>query len=184
LRVIGGRLKRKKLFSVPGKIVRPTADRLRESIFNIISSHVPGAVVLDLFSGTGALGIESLSRGARRVVFVENSKDAIFTIRRNIASCGFEMQAQIVKWDIEKNLDFIKAIPLNFDLVFMDPPYNKNIIPGVLMKLNRCGCLTKEARVVVEHSASEPISKKISEFIIQDQRKYGKTLVTFLSYML
>jgi len=100
LRIIGGNLKGKKLFSPPGKRVRPTADRLRESIFNILADKVSEAVVLDLFSGTGAFGIESLSRGAKHAVFVEKSGDALVVIKRNIQASALGEQTQVIKWDI------------------------------------------------------------------------------------
>ena len=184
MRIIGGNLKGKKLFSVPAQRVRPTADRLRESIFNILSLQVQGAIVLDLFSGTGALGIEALSRGAQRAVFIEKSKEALTVIRRNIQACALENQAQIIKWNIEKNLDCIKAIRPAFDLVLMDPPYNKKIINNALLNLHLSLSLQSKASVVVEHSLLEVISEDITEFIISDQRKYGKTLVTFLTYVI
>jgi len=184
LRIIGGNLKGKKLFSIPTQKVRPTADRLRESIFNILSFEIRGAIVLDLFSGTGALGIEALSRGAGRVVFVEKSKAALAVIKRNIQACALENRTQIIKWDIEENLNCIKTIRPAFDLIMMDPPYNKDIINPALLNLHHSRSLQNKARVVVEHNLLEAISEDITGFIISDQRKYGKTLVTFLTYML
>ena len=184
MRIIGGSLKRKKLFSIPGKKVRPTADGLRESIFNILSVKVPEAIVLDLFSGTGAFGIESLSRGARQAVFVEKSRDALYVIRRNIRACALEKQAQVIKWDIPKNLNCLQRIPLRYDLVFMDPPYNRDMIQKGLRNLYHSDCLNQGGCIVVEHSASEPIPENTMEFAIFDQRKYGKTLVTFLTNVL
>ena len=184
MRIIGGGLKGKKLISIPGKKVRPTADRLRESIFNIISYKVPEAVVLDLFSGTGAFGIESLSRGARQAVFVEKSRGALYVIKRNIQASVLEKQAQVIKWDIAKNLNCLRRIPLRYDLVFMDPPYNRDMIQKGLRNLYHSDCLNQGGYIVVEHSASEPIPENTMEFAIFDQRKYGKTLVTFLTNVL
>jgi len=184
LRIIGGSLKGKKLFSTPGKKVRPTADRLRESIFNILSFKVPGASVLDLFSGTGAFGIESLSRGAKRAVFVEKSRDALSVIKRNIQASALENQSQVIKWDIPINLNCLRRIPFRYDLVFMDPPYNRDMIQKGLRNLYHSGCLNHGGCIVVEHSASEPIPENTTEFVIFDQRKYGKTLVTFLTDVL
>lgn len=97
LRIIGGALKGKRLYSVRDMSIRPTADRLRESIFNILSQRVLDAVVLDLFAGTGALGIEALSRGAESVVFIDNRKGALSVLRRNIDSCMLDQKANIVK---------------------------------------------------------------------------------------
>jgi 16S rRNA (guanine966-N2)-methyltransferase len=184
LRIIGGRLKGKKLFSIPGKKVRPTADRLRESIFNILSFKVLEATVLDLFSGTGAFGIESLSRGAQYAVFVEKSGDALVVIKRNIQAIALEERTRVIKWDIAKNLNCLRRIPFRYDLVFMDPPYNRDIVQKGLRNLYRCGCLNRGVCIVVEHSASEPIPENTMEFATSDQRKYGKTLVTFLTDML
>ena len=184
MRIIGGNLKGKKLFSPPGKRVRPTADRLRESIFNILSDKVSEAVVLDLFSGTGAFGIESLSRGAKHAVFVEKSGEALHVIQRNILASSLEKQAQAVKWDIAKNLNCLRRIPFRYDLVFMDPPYNRDIIQKGLRNLYHSNCLEREACIVVEHSALEPVRENAVEFAVFDQRKYGKTLVTFLTNVL
>lgn len=184
MRVIGGSLKGKKLFSIPGKKVRPTADRLRESLFNILSFKVPEAFVLDLFSGTGAFGIESLSRGAQYAVFVEKSDDALYVIKRNIRAAALEGQARVIKWDVLKNLNCLRRIPFKYDLVFMDPPYNREMVQKGLRNLYRCSCLNRGACIVVEHSDSEPIPENEMGFAISDQRRYGKTLVTFLSDVL
>jgi 16S rRNA (guanine966-N2)-methyltransferase len=184
LRIISGRFKGKKLHSVPGLTIRPTADRLRESIFNILSHEVLNAVVLDLFAGTGALGMEALSRGAESAVFVDNNPGTLSVIQRNIISCSFDKQAHIIKWDIRKNLNCLKSAGPAFDLVFMDPPYNLGMIKPALFNLDQTGSLKKGARIVVEHSPPEPIPDRIFRFEIADQRKYGKTLVSFLTYVI
>ena len=172
------------MHSVRGVTIRPTADRLRESIFNILSHRVRNAVVLDLFAGTGALGIEALSRGAESAVFVDNNPGALSVIRRNITSCSFEKQAQIIKWDIRKNLNCLKSASTTFDLVFMDPPYNRGMVKPALLNLEKTGSLATGARLVVEHSPLEPIPDPVFMFEITDKRKYGKTLVSFLTYMI
>lgn len=183
LRIIGGDLKGKKLHSVHGKTIRPSADRLRESIFNILSSRAQGAIVLDLFAGTGALGIEAISRGAKFAVFVDKHQSAISTVYRNIKSCVLLNKTKVIKWDITKNLNCIKAFNPAFTLVFMDPPYNRNIIKPALSNLHRSCSLKKGACIVVEHTDLEPIPNDQSDLTIADQRRYGKTLVTFLNYM-
>lgn len=184
MRIISGRYKGKKLHSVRGLIIRPTADRLRESIFNILSHGVLNAVVLDLFAGTGALGMEALSRGAESAVFVDNNPGALSVIRRNIISCSFDKQAHIIKWDIKKNLNCLKSAGAVFDLVFMDPPYNRGMVKPALFNLEQTGSLKKGARIVVEHSPLESIPDPVFMFEIEDRRKYGKTLVSFLTYMI
>jgi len=128
LRIIAGEFKGKKLTSVRGKTIRPTADRTRESMFNILSHRIPGTIVLDLFAGTGALGIEALSRGAESAVFVDNSRGSLSVIRRNVESCALDDRVNIIKWNIEKNLNCLKAVKPGFDLVFIDPPYHRNLL--------------------------------------------------------
>jgi len=184
LRVISGRFKGKKLHSVRGLTIRPSADRLRESIFNILSHGVLNAVVLDLFAGTGAMGIEALSRGAESAVFVENNQKALSVIRRNITSCCLGKQAHIIKWDAKKNLNCLKSAGAAFDLVFMDPPYNRDMVKPALFNLEQTGSLKKGTRIVVEHSPMEPIPDPVFMFELEDRRKYGKTLVSFLTYMI
>ena len=183
LRIISGRLKGKKLYSVRGSTIRPTADRLRESIFDILSYRVLEAMVLDLFAGTGALGIEALSRGAESAVFVDNNQDALSVIKRNIKSCSFDKNANIIRWDIKKNLNCLKSASTAFDLVFLDPPYNQSMVKPALFNLEHTRSLDKGACIVVEHSPLEPIPKDILMFEIADQRRYGQTLVSFLNYL-
>jgi len=184
LRIISGRLKGKRLHSVQGLTIRPTADRLRESIFNILSFRVHNAVVLDLFAGTGALGIEALSRGAESAVFVDNNPGAVSLIERNITSCSFDKHARIIRWDIKKNLNCLKSAKKAYDLVFLDPPYNQNRVKPTLLNLEHTRSLEKGARIVVEHSPLETIPEDLFMFEIEDQRRYGKTVVSFLTYVL
>jgi 16S rRNA (guanine966-N2)-methyltransferase len=184
VRVIGGILKGRKLATIRGTIIRPTADRLREAIFNILGDRVEDSVVLDLFAGTGALGIESLSRGAQSVCFVDNSKSAIAVLKKNITDCAVEKCATILKWNIVKNLNCIKSINPSFDLVFLDPPYNKQCLEPALKNLYRSEALKKGAFLVIEHSDREPVPEKIGVYTITDERRYGRRLVSFLNYRL
>ncbi len=184
MRVIAGSLKGKKLNSVSGRTIRPTSDRLRESIFNIISYGFQGAVVLDLFAGTGALGIEALSRGAESAVFIDNTKDSLSVIEKNIRSCALENRTKIIKWNIVKNLNCLRQDRPAFNYVFMDPPYNKNTIEQTLFNLHQSSSLEKGAVIIVEHSPFEPIPGEYLEYNITDQRRYGKSLVSFLNYMI
>lgn len=184
LRIIGGALKGRKLISVPGHHTRPTSDRIREAIFNILGSRVHGAMVLDLFAGTGALGIESISRGAERVLFIDTHKRAISVLQRNIDAFSLEKKTTVIQWNILKNLDCIPSIIHTVDLVFMDPPYNKHLIEPSLFNLHRSGCLASGARLIVEHSQLEAMPQSDLPFGLIDQRQYGKTLVSFLDYML
>jgi 16S rRNA (guanine966-N2)-methyltransferase len=182
LRIIGGKFKGRRLFSVKGFRVRPTKDKHRESIFNMISQDIAGVVVLDLFAGTGALGIEALSRGADFAVFVDSYPHALSAISKNIQACHLESRTKIFRWNILKNLNCLK--PYKFDLVLMDPPYNIGAVAHSLLNLQQSECLKNEAVVVVEHALNEPFPNQLISFKQYDQRRYGKTLVSFFNFML
>ncbi|MBC2696250.1 MAG: 16S rRNA (guanine(966)-N(2))-methyltransferase RsmD [Desulfobacteraceae bacterium] len=180
LRIIGGELRGKKLYTIPGTLIRPTADRLRESIFDILSYLVKEAVVLELFAGTGALGIEALSRGANSAVFIDNNKKALSVVERNIQSCAVDSRSQIIRWNIVKNLKCIKSVDSQFNLVFMDPPYNNGLIKPTLINLYNSGSLGNDACIIVEHTPFEPVPAICKPFELVDQRKYGKKLISFI----
>jgi len=184
LRIIAGDLKGRKLRSVYGAKTRPTANRTREAIFNILVAHIPGSRVLDLFAGTGAFGIEALSRKADSAVFIDIDKDSIAVLQANIENLRLGRQTQIIQWDVIKNLNCLHAIPTGFDLVFMDPPYQKNMVEPSLRNLHISQSLVSGTRVIVEHSNREPVLAGRLPFEIADQRKYGKTLVTILDYVI
>ncbi len=184
MRIIGGDLKSKKIRSIKGTKTRPTSDRIRESIFNIISFNVKNTCILDLFAGTGAFAIEALSRGAKFAVFIDISKSAVSAIRENIKSCNLDDRVKVVKWDINKNLNCIEHSNPTFDLVFMDPPYDKDFLKPALLNLHLSCCMEKDCLIIVEHSLRESIPNEPAVFEITDQRKYGKTLVSFLNYVI
>ena len=180
LRIISGTCKKKRLLTVPGMATRPTADRLRETLFNILAFDVRDAVVLDLFAGTGALGLEALSRGAASCTFVENNAEALSVIRKNCASCpALSERAAVTAWDIRRGLAFLKDSDPKFTLVFADPPYGQNLIQPTLSALAESGALAEEALVVVEHDAADAIPPLPKGWVIQDQRTYGRSTLTF-----
>lgn len=184
LRIIAGKLRGKKLSSVHGMATRPTSNRTRESIFNILASTVTDKVVLDLFAGTGAYGLEALSRGALHAVFVDSHRAADGVIHSNITSCRLEEKATFYRWNIQKNLNCLHGCGYPFNLVFIDPPYNRSLVATSLVNLAATDSLAEGATIVVEHSYLEPLSQVAPPFHLQDRRKYGKTLVSFLAYML
>jgi len=180
VRIIAGNFRGTRLHAPSGIDIRPTADRLRESIFNIIGPRIQGKRVLDLFAGTGAMGIEALSRGANHAVFIDNHPQSLNLIRRNIAKVKISERATVIAWDIAKNLQCLRDHAAS-DIIFMDPPYRQGLIQKTLN-----GLQTVEAAVhliVVEHDAKELLDDLPTGFLLEDQRRYGKTLVSFLSGM-
>jgi 16S rRNA (guanine966-N2)-methyltransferase len=183
LRVIAGQLRGKKLATVPGRETRPTADRIRESIFNILGTAVRHAHVLDLFAGTGAFGIEALSRGADFALFIENGREALGVLTRNIQACRLADRTRVLNGDAAGSLNGLAGGDRKFDLVFMDPPYRTGMIAPALRHLADSRCLADKARIVVEHAAGEAVGEA-PPFHLQDHRCYGKTLVSFLTCVL
>jgi len=184
VRIIAGELKGRKLRSVRGTQTRPTANRTREAIFNILALQIRGTVVLDLFAGTGAFGIEALSRGAKFAVFVDIDRNSIDGLQANIRDLSLQNQSKIIRWDPTRNLRCLSSLQMTFNLVFMDPPYSRHMITPTLANLHASRSIAAGARVVVEHSSREPASTDQLPFEIADQRKYGKTLVSILNYVL
>jgi len=201
VQIIGGKFKGRRFQPIKEKTVRPTAARVREAIFNILSFRVQDAVILDLFAGTGALGLEALSRGAAFAVFIENNRQMISQLAKSISRLDIDAQAKLIRWDISKNLNCLRALlscpsrafspggdhdashPVGFNLVFMDPPYNKGLIKKTLAFLNASRTLSNNAVIVIEHDLSESIPKDLLVHRIADQRKYGRTSVSFLEYI-
>ena len=140
--------------------------------------------MLDLFAGTGAMGVEALSRGAERAFFIDNHPAALALIEKNIRACGWTDLADIIRWDISRNLNCIKYPKELFGLVFIDPPYRSGLIPATLRHLDHSHALKNKAVVTVEHALTEILDMKIGTFMLEDQRAYGKTLVSFFRYML
>jgi len=184
LRIIGGKLRGKKLAPFHGLNIRPTADRLREAIFSIIADRIRGAAVLDLYAGTGAFGLEALSRGADSALFVEHHPKAIALIRKNVTACRMQKNTRVIRWDAVRNLNCLQSFDQKFDTVFMDPPYAGDCIGPTLAHLCRCPNLANGCLIVAEHARTEPVPGSLTKMSIVDQRRYGKTLVSFLSYMI
>jgi 16S rRNA (guanine(966)-N(2))-methyltransferase RsmD len=179
LRIIAGELRGRRLAAVPGLLTRPTADRTRESIFNILGRAVRDAQVLDLFAGTGAYGIEALSRGAAAAVFVEIGRQALSVLHSNLAACRLADRTRVIRWDAGKNLDCLRAGGEPFHLAFMDPPYRAGLVAPALQHLAHTRCMAAGAIIVVEHDEREPVPAA-PPYTLSDRRRYGKTVVSFL----
>ena len=161
--------------------LRPTSDRVRESIFNLIiggrfGNKLENCYILDMFAGTGALGLEALSRGAKSVLFIDNGQRAIQLLRKNVSICGMENKATIVKTDATKKLPIPQKN--SFDLVFIDPPYGKGLGLQALKILTKYELLNKETLIILEEG--EQINS-IESFSIDDCRRYGSSYAHFLT---
>lgn len=180
MRIISGRFRGRDLGSVPGG-VRPTSERVRESLFSVLGS-VEGLWVLDLFAGTGALGLESISRGADRVVFVERSRRVVRELRARFDVLGLEEPGavRVLTTDTKRAIGRLgKEAEERFDLVFLDPPYEEGDRVGTLTALFSAGILRARARVVVEGPKRHPLPP-LAGVRVLDERDYGDTKLTWL----
>ena len=175
MRIISGKARGTKLYTLEGTNTRPTLDRVKESIFNIIQNEIEDATVLDLFAGSGAIGLECLSRGAKKAVLCDKSKEAIQIIKRHM-----EEKAQIINADYENCLEKLKNE--QFDIIYIDPPYATNYIFKSLEKIKEIGIVKKESIIIVETDDEQRILKEIGniEIKIVDKRKYGRATIIFL----
>lgn len=179
MHVMAGSAKGRRLLTPKDHSVRPTSGRVKEALFSILQVQVPGARVLDLFAGTGAIGIEAISRGAAYVVFVEPSPSSRRLLRQNVERCGMAAQATIAACAA---LDYLAAPPpgssLPFDLVFADPPYQELDPDGLLSSLDRSAILKPSSIVILEHATSQPLPTQIGRWVPRRQYRYGDTSLT------
>jgi len=161
----------------PVQSIRPTADRSREALFNIIGQEIEGAAVLDLYAGTGALGLEALSRSAMQAVFVDNNPQAVQLIEKNIDLCGFSDRTLVLKWDLSKGLYFLaKKLPeIKFSIIFIDPPYRKGLSSTMLQEIGKTNVLSPGGLIVVEEDIVAEMPEMDTELSLVDQRCYGET---------
>ncbi len=172
MRIVAGRFGGRRLSAPPGRATRPTSDRVREALFSILGEAVPGARVLDLFAGSGALGIEALSRGASSATFVERAPAALRVLRGNLAALGLE--AQVVPGDAVKFLRTASAASRQYDLLLLDPPYRLAARLGSEISAALAGVPAPGALVVSESDRRSPLTLDLP---LQDERRYGDTLI-------
>ncbi len=174
MRIIAGAARGRRLRPVRGQEVRPTGDRVREALFSILAQRPVGARVLDLFAGTGALGIEAISRGAARATFVESDAEAARTIYENLEHCGLLDRGRILVRRVEEFLASPHAEDTGYDLVFVDPPYASDLAARTLTALAP-PLLAPSALVVVEHAARGELPAAAGALALADRRRYGQT---------
>jgi len=178
LRIIAGEARGRVLAAPKGLKTRPTQDRVRESLFSILMPRIPGARVLDLFAGSGALGLEALSRGAAHATFVDHSRAAQAAVRRNIEAVGVSGRAALLPCDWREALRRLRPEGARFTLVFLDPPYRMpgaEALPGALRD---SGVVSDETLVVFEHARD--FTPGTAGWRVRDMRVYGDTVITFL----
>jgi len=179
LRVIAGLAKGFRLRSLPSYRTRPTSDRVRGALFNILGQHLPGVAFLDLFAGSGAVGIEALSRGAALCVFVDSSRQACGVIGRNLADTGLSARAEVHCKMVAASLDIVSRLGRVFDLVFVDPPYDRGMASSTFDLIAARPMLLPGGTLVIEHSKREALSAEKGSLAIVRSEIYGDTRLSF-----
>ncbi len=164
--------------AVPGISTRPTTDKVKEAIFSMIGPYFDGGHVLDLFAGTGGLGIEALSRGMQRAVFIDIEKKSIDTVQMNLRATGLSEQAEVYRNDAARALKALAKREQRFELVFLDPPYKMKVIAELIGSMEEQNLLDPHAVIVVEHDAQDVLDEVIGSFEQQRRAEYGDTAVT------
>lgn len=180
MRVVSGKARGTNLYSLEGNNTRPTLDRVKESLFNIIQRKLDRAKVLDLFARSGALGIEAISRGAETVTFCDKSIDAIKIIKKNIEKTHFEKQSKIINKDYEKCLQILDD---KFDIIFLDPPYKEDLAIKAVEVILKKNLLAENGIIIIETDEEKRELRKLEKININvyDLRKYGRINLLFLN---
>lgn len=178
MRVIAGKAKGRILKSVPGMNTRPTTDKVKESIFNMIVPYLQGGIVLDLFAGTGGLGIEALSRGMDHGIFIDHDRKSIEVIKSNIEAAGFTEAAEIYKNEAERAIKALEKRKIQFDLIFLDPPYKLEILERLIGKLIQSRLVSPNGMIVCEHDSKVQMSDEIESAQVIKRAEYGSTGIT------
>ncbi|MCC3865822.1 16S rRNA (guanine(966)-N(2))-methyltransferase RsmD [Terrisporobacter petrolearius] len=179
MRVISGKARGLKLNAPKNDDVRPTTDRVKESLFNMINPYIIDSNILDLFAGTGSLGIECLSRGANKCIFIDNSKESINIIKSNIKKARVENESIVLNLDFKSAINSLALKNEKFDVIFMDPPYYKNMFSDALGSIDNKNLLKEDGIIVVEHDTKDRFPDNIGRLYKSRDKKYGNTTLTF-----
>lgn len=181
MRIISGKARGTKLYTLEGENTRPTLDRVKESIFNIIQEKIEGTTILDLFSGSGSIGLEFLSRGAEKAVLCDKSKEAVDIIKKNIQKTHMEKITQVFNTDFETCLEKLKNE--QFDIIYLDPPYATDYILKALKRIIQFKIAKSDSLIIVETDDEKRIEEEIKNLDIEivDKRKYGRATIIFVS---
>ncbi|MGF7048681.1 16S rRNA (guanine966-N2)-methyltransferase [Paenibacillus sp. DS2015] len=184
MRVVSGSAKGRTLQSVPGLGTRPTTDKVKEAVFSMIGPYFEGGTVLDLFAGTGGLGIEALSRGMEHAIFVDMDPKSIETIRANLKKTGMENQSEVYRNDAARALKVLEKRGVAVDAIFLDPPYRMTQADELMQQMHERGLLQVNATIVVEHDSKYQYPDELNHFICIRKALYGETAITIYRYQL
>ena len=179
LRVIAGTAKGHKLKTIKGLTTRPTSDKVKGAVFNILAALIPGANVLDIYAGTGSLGIEALSRGADSAVFVDKSSECFHTIKENLAHTKLESKATVIAGDVFVALNKFSKNNKKFDIIFLDPPYGKGLVEKTLKNIAENDIIMQEGIIVAEHDVEDEVPEEVGGLERYRRQKYGDTVISF-----
>lgn len=179
MRITSGKFK-SRIIRVP-KAIRPTLDNVRKAIFDILGEGIAGTNILDLFAGSGALGLEALSRGASSCIFVDNNRSCIKAIKNNLEALGLSSNKDIViiTSDAIRAISKLAKSGDKFDLIFLDPPYYKSLAKKSLFSLGSCDILTKSGVAIAEHSKHDEVPSSVGELKLYRSARYGDTQISF-----
>ena len=175
MRIISGSARGRRLKELQGMDTRPTTDKVKEALFNIIQFDIEGRQVLDLFGGTGQLGLEALSRGAERCTFTDQRREAAALIRENIKACGFQDQTHVVQGDA---ISFLSGCREKFDLIFLDPPYETELLETAIAHIARHDLLNVHGMMIAEHPVDKALPALSAPYRMGRTYRYGKIAVT------
>jgi len=179
MRIIAGKYRGRKIDFPKSPHIRPTQDRIREALFNILAPCISGATVLDLFAGSGAFGIEALSRGAKKATFVDNNIKCIRIIRSNLKKIGAEDKAEVYRRDAFKAMDELAQAAATFDIVFIDPPYYTELSKKSLIKLAHYDILSHNNTIIIEHYKKDVLLNDLKSIKLGRQKRFGDTVLSF-----
>jgi 16S rRNA (guanine966-N2)-methyltransferase len=182
MRVITGEYKGQRLASVKGADIRYTSDRVKESLFSILGDAVQGTRFLDLYAGSGGVGIDAISRGAESVAFVDLNPSCIRTVSANLARCGLlpnPPRIVILKMGMSRAMEYFRRHNMRFDIIFLDPPYRLGLVEKSLQEISACGILSIDGEVIAEHDVREESPERVGMLIMTRQKRYGTTFLSF-----
>lgn len=184
MRVVSGSKKGRQLKAVPGSSTRPTTDKVKEAIFNMIGPYFDGGIGLDLFGGSGGLGIEALSRGIEKIIFVDRDQKAFQTIKENLKTCDLLEYSEVYRNEATRAIKALIKRELMFDLIFLDPPYKEQKLILLIEEISNQHLLKKDGYIVAEHSSDIILDDEIGLFHKVKSEKYGIIAVSIFRYQI